>query len=75
MTQPIQTMTACCDAIQEKVRHTVSERHQLNRLVQQYLTLTGKQPDLETLQQFSSARDLRHHLQHALQQSPLVYGS
>ena len=71
----MQTVTACCDAIHEKVRHTVSERHQLNRLVQQYLILTGKQPDVASWQQFSSARDLRRHLQHALQQSPLVYGS
>ena len=71
----VQGMTACCDAIQEKVRHTVSERHQLNRLVQQYLTLTGEEPDLNILQQLSSARDVRSHLQHALQQSPLVYGS
>lgn len=71
----IQTLTACCDAISEKVRHTVSERHQLNRLVQQYLTLTGKQPDLEAWEQFSSARELRRHLHQILQQSPLVYGS
>ena len=69
------SMVLCCDAIQEKVRHTVSERHQLNRLVQQYLTLTGKEPDLDRLQQFSCARDVRSHLQQALQQSPLVYGS
>lgn len=69
-----QRITAYCDEVQEKVRHTVSERHQLNRLVQQYVTLIGQQPDLATLQQFSSARDVRQHLQTALQQSPLVYG-
>jgi nucleoside phosphorylase len=65
----------CCNAIHEKVRHTVSERHQLNRLVQQYLALTGQKPDLKILTQLSSARDVRAHLQRALQQVPLAYGT
>lgn len=65
----------CCDAIESRVRHTVSDRHQLNRLVQQYLTLTGETPDLASLQQLSSARDVRGHLQTALHDTPLTYGS
>ncbi|ASJ76539.1 hypothetical protein [Granulosicoccus antarcticus] len=70
-----QSRDACCDAIHAKVRHTVSDRHQLDRLVQQYTTLLGQVPDLATLQQLSSASDVRKHLQNALQKAPLTYGS
>jgi len=55
------------------VRHSVSDAHQLRRLLQQYRTLLGDMPEAATLQQLASARTIRSYLQDAVQAAPLRY--
>lgn len=63
----------CSERILSTVRHSVSDSHQLRRLLQQYLTLVGKTPDTKLLQQLNSAREVRRWLQNAVQAAPLRY--
>ena len=63
----------CNQDILAAVRHSVSDAHQLRRLLQQYQTLTGKTPEPQQLLPLASARKIRIHLQNAVQAAPLRY--
>lgn len=65
----------CNQDIVATVRHSVSDAHQLRRLLQQYHSLTGSMPDAPMLQQLNNARRIRETLQQAVQAAPLRYDS
>jgi len=69
------TVTTLGQAIVARVRHTVSERHQLLRLLQQYSTIAGTPPELDEFEKYSSARQIKHYLQTSLASLPFVYGT
>lgn len=64
-----------CERVRSRIHHSVSDTHQLKRLVQAYHTLAGELPDDRVYQQLSSSRDVRLCLQHHLQDIPFSYGS
>lgn len=62
-----------CQTIESRVHHTVSERHQLNRLVQQYASMAGVLPEFAVFDEFSSAKQIKRHLQILLSNVPFTY--
>ncbi|NND92766.1 MAG: hypothetical protein HKN42_18065 [Granulosicoccus sp.] len=64
---------SCSRDILGKVRHSVSDTRQLQRLLQRHLSLAGRAPDISTLQRLGSARQVRARLQQAVQAITLRY--
>lgn len=68
-------VTNLSQMIESRVHHTVSERHQLHRLLQQYSSMAGAPPKQGEFSEFKSARQIKHYLQSAVSNVPFIYGA
>jgi adenosylhomocysteine nucleosidase len=71
----IMMVTSLCRTIESRVHHTVSEKHQLHRLLQQYSSMAGALPELCAFDEFSSAKQIKRYLQYSLSNVPFIYGT
>lgn len=68
-------ISALCEKIESRVHHSVSEKHQLKRLLQQHWCLAGKVPEPQVFDEYFSAREVKRYLQSALSKLPFRYGT
>ncbi|MFK7855772.1 MAG: hypothetical protein AB8B79_16730 [Granulosicoccus sp.] len=71
----IRIIASLCEKIESRVHHSVSEKHQLKRMLKQHWCMDGTVPELNTFDEFLSAREIKRHLQSVISKLPFSYGT
>jgi len=69
----IKIISNLCENIESRVHHSVSEKHQLKKMLRQHWCMDGTVPELNAFDNFLSAREIKRYLQSVTSKLPFSY--